>query len=234
MSINLITSFYIPNNEPRSNELKITLNKNVLCKHIESIHLFVDNDECRNYIEATYLDYLNKKVIIISEYKQPKYSDLFHYANTNLRDKLCFIANSDIWIKTVSIDLNTIIYEDVALALTRHESDGTTTPIDCYQGSHDAFVFKSPLKNNSMIKHLQFVQNILGAENVVLYELMKYGYKLLNPCHQIVIVHEHASNVRTYNVEHRINRGDYDGDGVFKVRSRTVAPCIINMNSKIK
>ena len=36
------------------------------------------------------------------------------------------------------------------------------------------------------------------SENVLLYEFKKLGYKIYNPCKQIIIVHEHKSNVRDH------------------------------------
>jgi len=221
--LNLITSFYLPKNKEREIELCYTLKKNIECPYIECIHLFIDDEESLNYLLRNYIELINKKIIIIDEYRQPTYSDLFAYAN-KLENKICFIANSDIWL---SLDTDkrilSIVDDKIIFALTRYEYNNTKPLIDTYQGSHDGFIFKSPL-NKDLIKHLNFYQNVLGSENVVIYELKKYNYKLFNPCYQIKIIHEHKSEIRNYKME-RINRGGYDIDNVYKVRSGVVPPC---------
>ena len=108
----------------------------------------------------------------------------------------------------------------VVYSLTRHEHDFSCPLIDKYRGSHDVFIFESPL-NDQLIKHVQFVQSVNGSENVMLYELNKYGYNLYNPCKQILIVHEHKSNFREPN-RPRINLGGFDGDNIYSIRSLSV------------
>jgi hypothetical protein len=227
MSLELITSFYISNNENRNKELDYCLKKNLECNFISKIHLFIDNALVLEHLNIMYPTLINNKICIISEYKQPKYSDLFQYAN-KLKNNLCIICNSDIWFSNDSnVDIFSIIENNmnVIFSLTRYEYDNTKHLIDNYQGSHDAFIFKSPL-NIELPKHLNFYQNILGSENVVLYELFKYNYKVYNPCFQIKIIHEHASQIRNYKAD-RINRGDYDGDNIYKVRSKCAPPIFI-------
>jgi hypothetical protein len=109
----------------------------------------------------------------------------------------------------------------MVFSLTRHEHDFTKPLIDEYMGSHDSFLFIAPIKK-SILKHIQHKQNIWGAENVVLFELDKLNYKLLNPCNSIKIIHEHRSGIRNNGT--RMNEGDYDGDGNFRIRSLLVKP----------
>ena len=45
-------------------------------------------------------------------------------------------------------------------------------------------------------------------------------------CKQIIIVHEHKSELREQNRK-RINRGDYDGDGKYNIRSRVCYPVML-------
>ena len=94
--------------------------------------------------------------------------------------------------------------------------------IDNYQGSHNAFMFKSPL-SSKVVKYTNHKQNILGSENVVIYELLRENYKLYNPCKSLKIVHEHKSENRNYPGE-RINRGDINVDGIYSVRNGLCYP----------
>lgn len=223
MQINLITSFYTSSEPERNAELRKALDQNINSRYVECLHLFVDDKESYNYLEK---HYTGRKIIVIAVGKQPLYSDLFEYANK--LNKLCMITNSDIWLYTVeNIHLINNMKNNDVFALTRHEYDLSKPFIDGYQGSHDAFIFRSPIDKN-IIKHLKFPQNVWGSENVVLYELSKLKYKLYNPCIQIKIVHEHKTEERNAD-RPRINLGDIDGDGVFKVRTIFVKPKILNI-----
>ena len=67
-----------------------------------------------------------------------------------------------------------------------------------FVGSQDAFIFKSPVKQE-VIEKTKFPQNVWGSDNVILREFQNVGYKLFNPCRQIITVHEHSSQVRNEN-----------------------------------
>ena len=221
MAINIITSFYISINKQRQKELNKSLEQNIKNKLISGIHLFLDDDKCLNFLEKKYKSLIKKKIYIIKIGKQPLYSDLFEYANT-LKNKMCMIINSDIWLHSVT-DINLLHnIKNKIYALTRHEHNMTCRLINRYMGSHDAFIFMSPI-NEQIIKHIKHPQNVWGSENVVLYELNKLKYTIYNPCRQIIIVHEHRSQIRD-NCRQRINRGDIDGDGIYKIRSFSVKP----------
>jgi hypothetical protein len=226
MPIHLITSFYLPKNLKRQLEIRNCLKNNVECSLIECIHLYLDDNKAYSYLKKAYSSFIGSKIIIVSKGIQPKYSDLFSYANT-LEGKQCMISNSDIWLHPSSnINIIKRANDKIIYSLTRYEYDMSKPEISNYRGSHDSFIFTSPL-NNDIIKHVNHHQNILGSENVVLFELKKYGYDIQNPCFDIITVHEHKSEIRDYAGE-RMNRGGLDGDGVFKVRSHVVHPIVLN------
>lgn len=125
------------------------------------------------------------------------------------------ITNSDIYITDCDINLLNQLDTNTVYALTRHEYDLSCPLIDKYQGSHDAFIFMSPI-NDIFLKNVQHVQCVWGSENVLLYELSKANIKLFNPCKQIKIIHLHKSELRESN-RIRIN----------KERSHMVYPCVI-------
>jgi len=193
--INLITSFYQSSRTDniyieRNNELLESLKKNIECQSISKIHLYVDNDNELNIIKSLEN---NNKINIISIGKQPLYSDLFEYAFNNLKNEICMISNSDIYLHECDIDcLNRL--DNNIFALTRYEYDMSSPLIDIYQGSHDVFIFRSPLNIN--LDNIKHVQNVWGSENSVIDNLCNHGYKVFNPCYQIKIVHLHKSELR--------------------------------------
>jgi hypothetical protein len=206
--INLITSFYISHfnselNNDRNNELQQCLKNNLENILIEKIHLYIDDNEAFEYIK----NLNNDKINIISIGFKPLYSDLFLYAITNLQNKICMISNSDIYIHEFDLKLlNILNNNNTVFALTRYEYDLTSPMIDNFCGSHDCFIFKSPLNFNDSIENIKHVQHHLGSENIVLYELDKNNIKIYNPCYQIKIVHLHKSDLREEN-RPRINNG---------------------------
>ena len=209
--INLITSFYISRfnselNNDRNDELQQCLKNNLENEFIEKIHLYVDDDEAVDCIKNMNN---NAKINIISVGFKPLYSDLFSYALNHLQNKTCMIANSDIYLHDHDLDarLLSILNDNATVfALTRHEHDFTSPMMDDFCGSHDCFIFKSPLNFHDRIENIKHVQHHWGSENIVLHELSKNNIKLYNPCHQIKIVHLHKSGLREEN-RPRINYG---------------------------
>ena len=205
--INLITSFYIihKNDEKsiqRNNELLECLYKNLHNEDIHKIYLFVDDILSLNKVLE--INFQNK-INIIQVGKQPLYSDLFEYCIDNLQDKICMISNSDIYLykfdKILLDYLNTSIF-----ALSRHEND-----LKCHVlgfGSHDAFIFLSNILNKNILENMNHIQNLAGSDDNIINILVDNGYKLFNPCFEIIIIHLHNSLVRTYN-EKKIANGKY-------------------------
>lgn len=211
--INLVTSFFNKrdsNYNKRNNELITALTNNLSCDYFEKIHLFID-DKYSESILDTIIKKENKvnKVTKIFLKKQPTYQDFLKYANDNLKNKIVMVSNSDIYLSKCDNNLieKYICQKNNIFALTRFENENYKPLIDKYQGSHDSFIFKSPIKYN-IIEHSNFVQNVWGSENVLIWLFYKNNYTILNPCHQIKIVHLHNSDVRNHNRD-RINHSEF-------------------------
>ena len=202
--INIITSFYLVEeiNEKTINrniELKNTLKKNIESDFINSIYLYLDSDNLVSIINELNT---SNKIKIINIGKQPLYSDLFKYANENLKGQICMITNSDIYIHQLDLECINKLEKNV-YALSRYEHDLSDWMIEHYGGSHDAFIFNSPISiDYDIISH---VQNVWGSENSVINMLVEKGINVLNPSFQIKIVHLHSSAFRN---EDRIRIAD--------------------------
>jgi len=206
--LHLITSFYIIKKEDnssikRNNELLAALKHNMLNSYIKKIHLFVDDIDALNTVINLNIQ---NKLHVINVGKQPLYSDLFQYTFTNLKDEVCMISNSDIYLHTLDLDCMNRLENNI-FALSRYEHDFSCPIIDKRWGSHDAFIFRSPLKSD-ILQNLQHIQNVAGSDDNVVNTLVDNGYTLHNPSFQIKIVHLHESNVRTYN-QVKIAHGKY-------------------------
>ena len=219
--LNIITSFYIPRNDlARENELKKTLNNNLLNSIVKKIHLFLDKQEDEDYIKSLPKE-KQEKIKIIEIGKQPLYSDLFNYANT-LLNEICMISNGDIWIQNTQIPFFfSLLNKNFIFALTRHEMDGKCYFAEDSIDSYDAFIFKSQLNPflNKMVVHKQ---NIWGSENRVIDALIDLKYNVINPCLQFKIIHEHDMK-RQNRIENNRERLSY--------KANTIKPLIISINN---
>ena len=204
--LHVITSFYLPKEEKRKNEIMLALRKNMSSPNIKKMYLFLDNEEDLDYLQTNYAEELNNdKMNIIRIGKQPIVSEMLVFANI-LVGKICMIINADIWLHSIS-DLELFSNMDKKLfGITRHESNMEPKLIEYYHknsefvGSQDVFIFKSPVKQQ-IIQQTKFPQNVWGSDNVILREFQNAGYQLFNPCRQIITVHEHSSEVRNENRE---------------------------------
>jgi len=142
---------------------------------------------------------LIKKIHVISVGAKPLYSDLFCYAIHELSEKICMISTSDIYLYKSDINiLNKLHEQNTVFSLTKYEHNMSSQRIKRYKGSHDCFLFKSPIEI-SILDKIKHVQHVWGAENVVLYELKQININIYNPCYQIKTVHLHKSDVREQN-----------------------------------
>jgi hypothetical protein len=202
--INIVTSFFIsklsrPNIAERNAELVTALQRNVESPTVESIHLFIDDESSLSKLPEVFAPALaSGKIVVASKGKQPLYADLFQYANDTLNGKICMVTNSDIYIHSCeSRLLDNLLGRSVMYALTRHEYDMSCPLINDYHGSHDSFIFQSPLKIS--VEGLRFPQNVWGSENKLLAIIYNQNIQILNPCRQIQIVHLHKSQIREEN-----------------------------------
>jgi|TARA_R110001599_G_scaffold9940_1_gene49174 hypothetical protein len=197
--INLITSFFRPENTERLNELVVCLKNNIDCKYIKKIYLFMENKEDIVFLKQEIKTTRNKIQLILWK-KQPTYADHLNLSN-QLKGEICMISNADIWLKTRDTDLINLVKtnKNIGYALTRHEYDMSCPLIDTFsprQMSFDSFIFKSPIYID--LKLINHQQNRMGSENVFKRELENIGIVFYNPCKDIVIVHEHKSGIRNY------------------------------------
>jgi hypothetical protein len=158
--------------------------------------LFVDDTQSYYKLFSIFKEYIdNGKIVIASSGNgMALYYDFFKYAITVLSGKICMVTNSDIYIHNCDINLVNNLKENMIYALTRHEHDLSCPHINNYHGSHDSFIFRSPL--NISIENLKFPQNVWGSEAKLLEILYNQSITIKNPCKQIIIVHLHKSNIR--------------------------------------
>ena len=195
MAMHLITTFYQPRSIERRLELDRCLVRNLRSRHVSHVHLFVDDAAAKRRATeiATDIGAANKTAFVRVGGGPPSYKDLFMRAMSLPPNTECMIANADVYLfKRSDLPYNS------ALCLSRHEWNFTCPSIQSGVLSHDAFVFRTPLPPMELDR-LPARQNIAGAENITANVLSVAGLHLRNPCRQWIIIHEHASELRTYD-----------------------------------
>lgn len=185
-----------------------------------SMNLFrsevASNDSLTTFERAKFLPILHRLAPA-----QPNYGDFFRLAAQFSRGQLCMVCNSDIYLRyDFALDRVTELLADpcsttdssddsaattlpptkgTVLALTRYECPRTMDAplIHDYRGSHDSFIFRSPLPAE-FVNSVSHPQNCYQAENIVIHELRRAGYAVLNPCRTVHTFHRHSSDVRQW------------------------------------
>jgi len=201
----LLTSFYYPNNKYREKELTFTLINNLNKPFITKIKLLITNKDYMLFKNSEIIHHNNfNKIEFILHDSIPTYKYLLTLASTFENTIIC-ICNSDIEFFIDNIEILNMLNDKTCFFITRHEGDHNTNLITNFGGSHDAFIFKSnSLKSNLQnidLTYIDYPQNTPGIEALLtIFFIEKLNYEIKNPCFEVKIVHHHYSNYRTYTM----------------------------------
>ena len=203
---------HLQGKEYRQYELNQCLIRNTQHSIFARIHIIVEKESDEEYYRSI-IDHLpEKEKCIFSIFgRQPKYSELVKYVATSIEDhKIVCIMNSDIFMGSTSIDfIRSEIDAHTMISLTRHEftddrhtvcNVNTCELIYKYYGSHDAFIFTTPVPSFYPYQSVDIPQNINGSEAVFMKSWVDCGKSLKNLCFDIPIFHMHRYRFRYYNV----------------------------------
>jgi predicted small secreted protein len=223
--MNLITTYYTSSNTERLNEINLCLQKNIENKYIKKI-ILLNN-------EIFPLDFLNdpfKKIIQVkisnNESYKLKFNDSVKYINEYCKDEICILANSDIYFNESLFKINRFNISNKMFSLLRYDLKEDNS-LEIFKNfdtprndSQDSWIFMSPM--NISYDLIDFEFGTLGCDNMFSSIVYNTGLTITNPCYDIVSIHVHKSNYRTYNENSRIH-----GNYLF------IDPTNINENSKI-
>lgn len=214
--------------ELRQVEIDECFLRNIHHPLIQRVHILCESQAAYIYFQRIASAYKNMKCIFILHGKQPTYAEMLNYVKAAIpSNRIVCIQNSDIYIDhSVSREFleSTMTYNTV-VALTRHEHtddlhsvcDVTTCPLIWdYMGSHDTFLFKTPIPETFSVETLHYPQNVYGGETLFMKAWKDSGKTLFNPSFDIRIFHRHR---------HRVTFGSYPtiADG-YLCHSSPVAP----------
>jgi hypothetical protein len=204
----LITTYYKTLNENRNNEINKCLIKNFENKYIKKIYLLNDKIYTIDFID----NYQSKIIqVVISNDKnyKLKYNDAIFFINKYLVDEICILSNSDIYFNESLELINDKNIENNFFALLRYDEDenGNLSLFKRYDvprsDSQDCWIFKSPLKVD--LNKLNFSLGTLGCDSVFAYIVNNSGIIVSNPSYDIISIHVHNTEFRTYSYINRIH-----------------------------
>lgn len=209
-SLTLVTSYYVVarlNCEDRAvhrqEEYEQALERNLKHPLIQRVVLFVQGEAAFDRIQQLDLPNPHKLECLVIRNPgergnfQPMVRDIWAYCQHDLQGELCLVASADDYLADdVRVEYCELLPgSGKVFALTRHEADGCTPQLDVFRGSHDAFLFRSPLLRLNHSR-FDFFQNDPGCENVIIAKLVEAGYHVSNPARRMRIMHLHTSEMR--------------------------------------
>lgn len=193
----VLTEYFPFVNTARRAEVLQSIKDNCNVECVERIILFAEEiPEPDREVLSSF-----ENIQFVDTASRSRYSDIFSYANKNLRGEVCVVCNNDVSF-TDSLQEAANIDDDMFLCLTRWDvqEDGSLKfkePKLSRKHSQDAWIFKSPLPQKMVDKGGLFFGKP-GCDNMIAYLAVVSGLKVLNPAELIIAKHLHLSNSRNY------------------------------------
>lgn len=198
----LLVGFYVDASAERMRELLTCIEHNAANAHIDSVHVFVEEDIAPAALLARYPQLGSSKIRLVEHGKRVTYRDLFDYANRELPGRRVIVANADIFFDETLAQLEDYVLAGKLLCLSRWDvqEDGSWQLFE-FEYSQDAWIFRAPIAPINAGFHL----GLLGCDNRLAWEAARAGLRLSNPSRTIRACHLHRSGVRRYTEAQRLH-----------------------------
>ena len=195
----LIQEYFESSNIDRSNEIKTVLQINLEDPNINYIYLLNEKDE--PYIRDLCLKSTKLNQVVTGA--RLTFKRAIEFANL-FTGHIVILANNDITFTKKGLQNNTfdniktLTDNGIILATTRHEFDNLQ--IEAADCSQDSWIFKAPI---IVPEDSDFYFGKLSCDTKIAY-LLSQNYTVKNYPYDIITLHLHKSNIRTYNEDDRI------------------------------
>ena len=222
--VHLITQFYevkyknvkLEDIRKRQDEITKCFRSNLENSQVEKIHFLYETYQDVIFLEKEGISKNHPKIVLYNLGERLKYSSIFDYANTFLKNKICVYLHSDMLIfygfnLLTKQNTNNKIYP-----ITSHkpECNGKfichctrqfLTKKGWYGVTFDGFAFKRPIKDK-VIKETNHIIHMLGSETRTICISKENGYTVECPNQILKCIHHHQ--VKIFATQHSkwINR----------------------------
>ena len=213
----LIAQYYETDDEQRQKENDISLLNNILNDSISKIHLLNEKEYNLDHILSKLQENYRNKVKQHVIEKRMTFHDGMGFANTFCKNKIIIIANLDIFFTPELNVCKTYDFTNLFCSLSRYEllndynfNGNNKIAKFIHNGqlgnpcidSHDAWMFKSPIKMTPKSKIMLGSEGCDTIINYIYGEIMKYN--VVNPIDSIITIHYHRERERDYRTQNRV------------------------------
>jgi hypothetical protein len=192
--VNVYYNMYVNSNVYRQSEMEFCFD--ILLNNLEISKIIILHDNTMT------IRVDNPKLTYVAIDDRPTYNDYFKIMRDfSGCDDINIMLNSDCFL--VEHDIRKIkksLCDNEVWCLSRKEIINSDTlqwklSIKNY-GSQDCWIFKGKPKD---IIDAPFPLGVPGCDNKIAYELFDAGYYVINPSDDVILYHNHISNIREYN-----------------------------------
>lgn len=184
----LFVPFYTDTTDPHHNaEMRDCLVRNASTTFFDEVHVVCQDAESEN------TDYPSTiKIHRVSA--RPTYKTMMSIVETDAADgDINILANSDTIFRPSILMLRHIELTNTAVCLQRWETENDRVSIQIKNNVQDVWCWKNQIED---IDPFDFLMGVPSSENRLAYELKSMGYNIVNPCIDIVTVHNHKNRSR--------------------------------------
>lgn len=205
MEVNLLINFFLSAEKTRNDEYLFCLQENVKNKYIKKIFVFLEDEKHIPDIDS-------EKIELILTEDRPTFQMLIDFADSELVDEVCMLANSDIFFDDTLLHAEKANLENDFISLSRWDVKHDFT-IEYYDKedkgwTQDTWIFKAPCN----IKNADFVFGVFGQDNRIMKLAYDAGLDIINPSKVIITKHYHLSGYTADGDSHNESRrldGEY-------------------------
>ncbi len=192
--------------QQRQKEIDICFLVNSHHPAVKQMYILCETQETIEYYKNISRD-VEDKLIFVPFGHQPTYKEFLEFVRENIpENEVVCIMNSDIYFhESVTFSfIDKHLKERMIFGLTRHEHTNvdhsecnaeTCSLVYLHRGSHDTFIFRTPIPAHIDLDSINNKQNLFGSENIFLHAWNKAKWTVKNPCHQIRTLHLHRNRV---------------------------------------
>jgi len=207
IQFNLLIPYFVHKLKSRNDEFEECLHENLQNPLIKNVYLFYEGyNSTDNNLRYSPMMRTIPKLNIWSVESRPGYEEFIRFANIQLNNSYCIIANTDIMFDETLGKIQEEHLDNTLLALTTYNSHDNYKYLRCYKGgSQDSWIFKTPFKEFSCdiklgVGYCECLFHILCKKN---------GINVINPSIDIFTRHLHSGA----DIPHTAGRNDQiDGE----------------------
>lgn len=195
--MNIYIEYFESQNDNRKKEIIESIKHNISFNFINNYYIFSS--------AFSWLNLKDERIHQIKIIDRCTFGYIFNFANSvSNKENINILINNDITLTESFESIN--IDDSTFYCITRYENETDKNPVSIKGWGQDTWVWKG--KNMIPLDKVNFYMGILGCDNRLAYEASLVYSNVNNPAYKYKTIHNHKSNIRTYNKKSKI-KGPY-------------------------